>query len=44
MKNVCRWCGNPIRKSGKAWRHAQDDKGQCDAFRRRMGHVEIEPA
>lgn len=36
---LCRWCGEPIRKSSKDgktyWRHAESDNGRCEALRRR---------
>jgi hypothetical protein len=39
-KQMCRWCGNEIRKSTRAGkstlRHVEDDNGQCEARRARI--------
>lgn len=50
-KPLCRWCGEPLRKTtreGKSgWRHADQDNGRCETLRRRItgdSQTVIEPA
>lgn len=49
-ETMCRWCGEPIRKTSKAkdagYRHVDSDNGRCEVLRRRRtgdARTPIEP-